>query len=93
MKHAILILAHKNVGQLCRLVEYFKHDCDVFIHIDKKQTIKPADKEKLLGFNQVKFISDTLCGLKINAEFSLQSASHNSHKINQRQSGSQIREL
>ncbi len=22
MKHAILILAHKNIGQLCRLVEY-----------------------------------------------------------------------
>lgn len=57
MKHAILILAHKNIGQLCRLVEYFKHDCDVFIHIDKKQTIKPADKERILGFEQVKFIS------------------------------------
>ena len=60
MKHAILILAHKNIGQLCRLVEYFKHDCDVFIHIDKKQTIKPADKEKILGFEQVKFISQDI---------------------------------
>ncbi len=38
-------------------------------------------------------MGDTLCGLKINAEFSLQRASHNSRKINQRQSGSQIREL
>ena len=63
MKHAILILAHKNIGQLCRLVEYFKHDCDVFIHIDKKQTIKPADKEKILGFEQVKFISYISCVL------------------------------
>ena len=31
--------------------------------------------------------------IKINAEFSLQSASHNSREINQQQSGSQIREL
>lgn len=36
MKHAILILAHKNVPQLCRLVKYFDRDCEVFIHIDKK---------------------------------------------------------
>lgn len=39
MRHAILILAHKNVDQLCRLVRYFDHDCDVYIHIDKKQPI------------------------------------------------------
>ena len=38
-------------------------------------------------------MGDTLCELKINAEFSLQSTYHNSRKINQRQSGSQIREL
>lgn len=57
MKHAILILAHKNIGQLCRLVEYFKHDCDVFIHIDRKKVITPVEKEKILGFKQVKFIS------------------------------------
>lgn len=57
MKHAILILAHKNIGQLCRLAEYFKHDCDVFIHIDRKQTIKSIEKERILGLKQVKFIS------------------------------------
>ena len=57
MKHAILILAHKNIGQLCRLVEYVKHDCDVFIHIDRKKVITPVEKEKILGFKQVKFIS------------------------------------
>ncbi len=57
MRHAILILAHKNVEQLCRLAEYFKHDCDVFIHIDRKLTIKPAEKKKILGLQQVKFIS------------------------------------
>ena len=37
--------------------------------------------------------SDMLQGRLINAEFSLQSASHNSRKINQRQSWSQIREF
>lgn len=57
MKHAIMILAHKNIGQICRLVEYFKHDCDVFVHIDRKQTITQSDKERLLGFQQVKLIS------------------------------------
>lgn len=57
MKHAILILAHKNIGQLCRLVEYFKHDCDVFIHIDRKQAVLQSEKEGLLGFPQVSFVS------------------------------------
>ena len=38
-------------------------------------------------------ISDTLYGRIINAEFSLQRASHNSHENNQRQSWSQIRKL
>ena len=32
MKHAILILAHKNIGQLCRLAGYFEKDCDVSFH-------------------------------------------------------------
>ena len=36
-------------------------------------------------------MDDTLHGRKINAEFSLQSASQNSREINQRQSWSQIR--
>ncbi len=36
MKHAILIMAHKNIGQLCHLVKYFEQDCDVFLHIDQK---------------------------------------------------------
>jgi len=47
MKHAILILAHKNIGQLCRLAGYFEKDCDVFIHIDKKQPVTREEEEKL----------------------------------------------
>ena len=38
-------------------------------------------------------INGTLQWRQINAEFSLQNTSHNSHKNNQRQSWSQIREL
>ena len=38
-------------------------------------------------------IGGTLLGQIINAEFSLQSASHNSRENNQQQSWSQIREL
>lgn len=57
MKHSVLILAHKNVEQLCRLVEYFEHDCDVYIHIDKKQAIGNEDERRLLAYPQVKLVS------------------------------------
>lgn len=57
MKHAILIMAHKNVGHLCRLVEYFGQDCDVFLHIDRKQDIAPDGLRRLGGYKQVKLIS------------------------------------
>lgn len=39
MKHAILIMAHKNYSFLHHLIEYFEHDCYVFVHIDKKSEI------------------------------------------------------
>lgn len=39
MKHAILIMAHGNFEILKRLVDYFKKDCYVFIHIDKKTEV------------------------------------------------------
>lgn len=57
MQHAILILAHKNVDQLCRLVEYFKNDCEVYIHIDKKQPIGNEEEKRLLAYPQVKLVS------------------------------------
>lgn len=43
--------------------------------------------------NAICKIGGTLHGRIINAEFSLQSTSHNSHKNNQQQSWSQIREI
>ena len=57
MKHAILILAHKNIGQLCRLAGYFEKDCDVFIHIDKKPPVTREEEEKLRSYKQVKAVS------------------------------------
>ena len=56
MKHAILILAHKNIGLLCRLAGYFEKDCDVFIHIDKKQPVTREEEEKLRSYKQVKAV-------------------------------------
>lgn len=57
MRHAILILAHKNIGQLCRLAGYFEKACDVFIHIDKKQSVTREEEEKLRSYKQVKVVS------------------------------------
>lgn len=39
MKYAILILAHKNIVQLSRLVERLNKDFDVYIHADQKWDI------------------------------------------------------
>ena len=57
MRHAILIMAHKNVEHLCRLVEYFEYNCDIFLHIDKKQNIAPDSLLHLSKYKQVKLIS------------------------------------
>lgn len=57
MKHAILILAHKNVDQLCRLARYFDHNCEIYIHIDKKQSIGIDDENRLRAYPQVKLVS------------------------------------
>ncbi len=40
MKIAVLVLAHKNLGQLNRLVSHLAQDFDVYVHIDKKSSIK-----------------------------------------------------
>lgn len=53
MKHAVLIMAHKEIEHLCRLVRYFERDCYVFIHIDKKSDIKKEDIRKLERLEQV----------------------------------------
>jgi len=53
MKHAILILAHKNIQQLIHLIEYFSKDCYVFVHIDKKSKITEDEISSLEAIPQV----------------------------------------
>ncbi|MBQ8867133.1 MAG: hypothetical protein IJ013_05365 [Bacteroidaceae bacterium] len=42
-KQVILILAHKNIQQLIKLVSYFEGKCDLFIHVDKKAKFSKED--------------------------------------------------
>lgn len=53
MKQAIIILAHNDIPLLFHLAEYFCHDCDVFIHIDKKTEVSVDDMVKLRSLPQV----------------------------------------
>ena len=57
MRHAILIMAHKEVEHLCQLVSYFTQACDVFIHMDKKTSLTPQELATIKGHKQVKFLS------------------------------------
>ena len=57
MRHAILIMAHKEVEHLCQLVSYFTQACDVFIHMDKKKNLTPQELATIKGHKQVKFLS------------------------------------
>lgn len=57
MKHAIMIMAHKNLYQLCRLIEYFRMSCDIFVHLDKKSTWSQEDVDRLYAYSQVKMVS------------------------------------
>ena len=53
MKHAILIIAHKNYSFLHHLIEYFERDCYVFVHIDKKSDITKEQMTCLREMPQV----------------------------------------
>ncbi len=56
MKHAVIILAHKDYSFLCRLVNYFTNDCELFIHVDKKSVITPKEINQLSAYSQVKYV-------------------------------------
>ena len=56
MRHAVIILAHKDFLLLYKLVKYFAYNCDVFIHVDKKSTFAPEEMETLGRLPQVKAI-------------------------------------
>lgn len=53
MKHAILILAYNNFEILNHLVDYFKIDCYVLIHIDKKVVVNDDLMLELKAKSQV----------------------------------------
>ncbi|MBO5632292.1 MAG: hypothetical protein J5965_24810 [Aeriscardovia sp.] len=53
MKHAIMIMAHKNFEFLHHLIEYFTRDCYVFVHIDKKSGITREQEACLRAMPQV----------------------------------------
>ena len=59
MRHAIMIMAHKDIGQLCHLVKYFSQDCDVFIHLDKKYELTERDIEQIRRHPQVRHLEQT----------------------------------
>lgn len=54
MKHAILILAHKDFDQVRHLIEYFVRDCYVYVHIDKKAAITPEELHSIDSMPQVR---------------------------------------
>ena len=59
MKHAIMIMAHKDVEQLCRLVEYCSRDCDAFIHFDRKHNLTEQDMDCLKQYPWVRQVVQT----------------------------------
>lgn len=57
MKHAILILAHKDIPLLCKIIQYFEKDCDIFVHIDKKAKVTDEDLSVISNHKNVKILS------------------------------------
>ena len=56
-KLAILILAHRNLEQLKRLIISLNHkDIDIFIHLDKKWELSPRQIEELERTNSNRVI-------------------------------------
>lgn len=47
MKQAILLLVHKNIGQVRKLIAYFEGQCEIYIHVDKGASISTSEKRLL----------------------------------------------
>lgn len=47
MKQAIILLIHKDIKQVEKLVNYFQSKCDIFIHVDRKSGITDTDLNNL----------------------------------------------
>lgn len=53
-KQVILIQAHKNKPQLCKLISYFEGKCDIFIHLDKKSAFTREEIDEISEMPGVK---------------------------------------
>lgn len=53
MRHAILIVAHRNFAYLLYLIKYFDADFDIYIHIDKKSRITSEELSQLRQLERV----------------------------------------
>ena len=47
MKHAFLITAYKDIPSLNRLIDRLSSDFYLYIHIDKKSSIRKSDIQKI----------------------------------------------
>lgn len=53
MKHAILLIWHKDIDQLKNLIKLFDEDFKFYIHIDKKSIVPEEEIELLKNYSQV----------------------------------------
>ena len=61
MKQGILIVAHKNLSHLIKIVDWFNNDFLFFIHIDKKTLPKINEIELLKKKNNVVLVCQKYC--------------------------------
>lgn len=62
---AILVLAHKDLGQVKRLVTHLQGDFDVFVHLDRRSEIHASDFEGLTRTTVIKKVKATWGSLGI----------------------------
>ena len=56
MKHALLILAHKNAIHLQEIIRFFDKEFYVYIHIDKKSSITSEERLTLCNMRNVRWL-------------------------------------
>lgn len=62
MTHAIIILAHGDLDNLKTLIDYFRSQCYVFVHIDKKSNVT---KEEIKSISSMKNVTGVYNHMKI----------------------------
>ena len=56
MKHALLILAHKDFNHLLEIIRFFRGEFYIYIHIDKKGSITPDEQIALREMENVRSV-------------------------------------